>query len=62
MNNVEVLHQVEHGYRMPSPTGCHFALYNIMSECWHKDPMKRPTFEILQHKLGLLLDVEMFQE
>ncbi|KAL6965894.1 Tyrosine kinase, catalytic domain [Sarracenia purpurea var. burkii] len=27
------------------------ALYEIMLECWHKDPMKRPTFETLQWKL-----------
>lgn len=38
MTNAEVLHQVEHGYRMPCPTGCPQALYEIMLECWHKDP------------------------
>ncbi|KAG8245297.1 Tyrosine-protein kinase Src42A [Homalodisca vitripennis] len=51
MTNAEVLHQVEHGYRMPSPPGCPTTLYDIMLECWHKDPMKRPTFETLQWKL-----------
>merc|ERR1711894_632608 len=51
MTNAEVLHQVEHGYRMQSPQGCAPALYDIMLECWHKDPMKRPTFETLQWKL-----------
>ncbi|XP_054277530.1 tyrosine-protein kinase Src42A isoform X2 [Macrosteles quadrilineatus] len=51
MTNAEVLHQVEHGYRMPSPPGCPGTLYDIMLECWHKDPMKRPTFETLQWKL-----------
>ncbi|GFU05520.1 tyrosine-protein kinase Src42A [Nephila pilipes] len=51
MTNAEVLHQVEHGYRMPCPPGCPPALYEIMLECWHKDPMKRPTFETLQWKL-----------
>ncbi|KDR12232.1 tyrosine-protein kinase Src42A isoform X2 [Zootermopsis nevadensis] len=51
MTNAEVLHQVEHGYRMPCPPGCPTALYDIMLECWHKDPMKRPTFETLQWKL-----------
>jgi fyn-related kinase len=51
MTNAEVLHQVEHGYRMPNPPGCPQALYEIMLECWHKDPMKRPTFETLQWKL-----------
>ncbi|RZF41523.1 hypothetical protein LSTR_LSTR000237 [Laodelphax striatellus] len=51
MTNAEVLHQVEHGYRMPCPPCCPTALYDIMLECWHKDPMKRPTFETLQWKL-----------
>ena len=51
MTNAEVLHQVEHGYRMQIPQGCLPALYDIMLECWHKDPLKRPTFETLQWKL-----------
>ncbi|KAF5301641.1 hypothetical protein FQA39_LY10688 [Lamprigera yunnana] len=51
MTNAEVLHQVDHGYRMPCPPGCPNALYDIMLECWHRDPMKRPTFETLQWKL-----------
>jgi len=51
MTNAEVLHQVEHGYRMQCPQGCPPALYDIMLECWHKDPVKRPTFETLQWQL-----------
>eukprot|EP00096_Caligus_rogercresseyi_P009105 TRINITY_DN302_c0_g1_i2.p1 TRINITY_DN302_c0_g1~~TRINITY_DN302_c0_g1_i2.p1 ORF type:complete len:544 (+),score=182.00 TRINITY_DN302_c0_g1_i2:133-1764(+) len=51
MTNAEVLHQVEHGYRMQSPQGCPGGLYDIMLECWNKDPMKRPTFETLQWQL-----------
>ncbi|XP_040565036.1 tyrosine-protein kinase Src42A [Lepeophtheirus salmonis] len=51
MTNAEVLHQVEHGYRMQCPQTCPSQLYDIMLECWHKDPMKRPTFETLQWKL-----------
>jgi len=51
MTNAEVLHQVEHGYRMPCPQGCPHSLYEIMLECWHKEEMERPTFETLQWKL-----------
>eukprot|EP00918_Siedleckia_nematoides_P043812 GHVU01095737.1.p1 GENE.GHVU01095737.1~~GHVU01095737.1.p1 ORF type:complete len:515 (-),score=51.52 GHVU01095737.1:606-2123(-) len=51
MTNAEVLHQVEHGYRMPCPPGCPQALYEIMLEAWRKDENDRPTFETLQWKL-----------
>ncbi|XP_052894074.1 uncharacterized protein LOC128301564 isoform X1 [Anopheles moucheti] len=51
MTNAEVLTQVEHGYRMPQPQNCNTPLYEIMLECWNKDPMRRPTFETLQWKL-----------
>jgi len=51
MSNTEVLSQVERGYRMPAPPGCPPALYEIMYECWHKDPHKRPTFDTLRWKL-----------
>ena len=33
---LQVLHQVEHGFRMQQPQGCPPALYDIMLECWHK--------------------------
>ena len=50
--------QVEHGYRMPAPPNCPPALYEIMLETWHKDPMKRPTFETLQWKLEDFFTIE----
>lgn len=51
MTNAEVLHQVEHGYRMPCPHGCPQALYELMLECWHRDEAERPTFETLKWRL-----------
>lgn len=51
MTNAEVLHHVEHGYRMPCPPNCPPALYNIMLDCWHPADVERPTFETLQWKL-----------
>ena len=51
MTNREVLHQVEQGYRMPKLPECPDGLYEIMLECWHRDPMSRPSFETLQWKL-----------
>ena len=43
---------------MPAPPNCPPALYEIMLECWHKDPMKRPTFETLQWKLEDFFTIE----
>lgn len=58
MSNTEVLTQVEHGYRMPCPQGCPPALYEIMYECWHKDPLKRPTFDTLKWKLDEFFETD----
>lgn len=58
MTNAEVLHQVEHGYRMPCPPGCPKGLYEIMLECWRKEEMERPTFETLQWKLEEFFTIE----
>lgn len=51
MTNAEVLHQVEHGFRMPPPPGCPQSLYEIMLDCWQKNETKRPSFETLQWRL-----------
>lgn len=58
MSNSEVLSQVEQGYRMPAPPGCPLALYEIMYQCWHKDPQKRPTFDTLKWKLEEFFDTD----
>lgn len=51
MTNAEVLHQVEHGFRMPPPPGCPQSLYELMLDCWQKNETKRPSFETLQWRL-----------
>lgn len=51
MNNAEVLHQVDKGYRMPPPQGCPELLYQIMLDCWKANADDRPTFETLQWRL-----------
>lgn len=60
LSNSEVLQQVEKGMRMThaSMPGCPKQLYDIMMECWHKDPQKRLTFEALQWKLDELFDTD----
>lgn len=52
MTNAEVLSRIDKGYRMPQPHGCDSKYYNIMVECWNKEPNKRPTFETLHWKLN----------
>jgi fyn-related kinase len=49
--NAEATTFVENGGRMPCPSDCPENLYELMLQCWHKDPMKRPTFEILHNQL-----------
>lgn len=51
MVNMEVLEQVERGYRMPKPQQCPDSLYELMMKCWHKDSQSRPTFEFLHSYL-----------
>ena len=51
MMNMEVLEQVEHGYRMPKMSKCPDSLYELMTKCWDKDPASRPTFEFLHSYL-----------
>ena len=51
MTKQQVLEAVPVGYRMPCPSGCPEALYQIMLECWRDDPVSRPTFETLTWSL-----------
>lgn len=51
MSNAEVLNSIDKGYRMPIPPSCEVKYYNIMLDCWNKDPNKRPTFDALEWRL-----------
>ena len=51
MSNAEVLQQLERGYRMPAPPNTPESLYQIMLDCWKREPADRPTFEALQWRL-----------
>lgn len=51
MTNQEVLQQVSNNYRMSQPPNCPDRLYQIMLNCWKRNPEERPTFESLKYKL-----------
>ena len=47
----EVTQYVDKGYRMDAPDGCPDEVYNIMSDCWKKDPSQRPNFTRIEKEL-----------
>ena len=64
MTNAEVLQQLERGYRMPPPPSTPENLYQIMLDCWKRNPADRPTFEALQWRLEdfFVLDSTDYQQ
>lgn len=47
MSNQDVVERLADGYRHPQPVDCPDALYDVMLDCWKRDPQQRPTFEHL---------------
>lgn len=58
MTNYQVVQKILEGYRMPPPPSCPKLLYGIMSDCWKREQMDRPTFETLQWKLEDFFDLD----
>ncbi|KAK1797452.1 hypothetical protein P4O66_008301 [Electrophorus voltai] len=56
MLNREVVEQLCCGYRMPCPPECPASLYELMLECWKKEPDQRPTFHYIKTFLEDLAD------
>ncbi|XP_014897348.1 tyrosine-protein kinase JAK2 [Poecilia latipinna] len=48
------------GSRLPQPLGCPSEIYQIMEECWDKDPTLRPSFNELALRIDLIKDSEEF--
>ena len=49
--NIQILEAVERGYHISPPANCPELLYEIMTECWKRNPESRPTFETLQWRM-----------
>ncbi|XP_052610496.1 LOW QUALITY PROTEIN: vascular endothelial growth factor receptor 1 [Peromyscus californicus insignis] len=54
--------RLKEGMRMRSPEYATPEIYQIMLDCWHKDPKERPRFAELVEKLGDLLQANVQQD
>ncbi|KAH7703520.1 Protein F09A5.2 [Aphelenchoides avenae] len=52
----QMLSYLESEQRMEKPEHCPNEIYEIMTQCWHMDPQKRPLFEHIRNALGMILD------
>uniref|UniRef100_A0A8B9VWF5 Tyrosine-protein kinase receptor n=1 Tax=Anas zonorhyncha TaxID=75864 RepID=A0A8B9VWF5_9AVES len=51
LSNMEVLHHVQSGGRLESPSNCPDDLCDLITRCWAQEPQNRPTFFYIQDKL-----------
>ncbi|XP_057314339.1 focal adhesion kinase 1-like isoform X2 [Hydractinia symbiolongicarpus] len=58
--NEKVIGKIENGERLPLPPNCAPTLYHLMTECWHYEPSKRPTFQELKSRLSQIKYEESF--
>ncbi|KFO33339.1 Vascular endothelial growth factor receptor 1 [Fukomys damarensis] len=54
--------RLKEGMRMKAPEYATPEIYQIMLDCWHKDPKERPRFVELVEKLGDLLQANVQQD
>ncbi|XP_073084756.1 vascular endothelial growth factor receptor 1 isoform X5 [Manis javanica] len=54
--------RLKEGVRMRAPEHATPEIYQIMLDCWHKDPKERPRFAELVEKLGDLLQANVQQD
>ncbi|XP_022910201.1 vascular endothelial growth factor receptor 1 isoform X2 [Onthophagus taurus] len=52
----KLYHKLVNGYRMECPPYATPEIYDVMSDCWDKKPMLRPTFTKLTERIGNLLE------
>ena len=55
IDNQDIIHKIDSGYRMPRPLLCSPEIYLIMLKCWDGNPEKRPTFKKISEDLSTIL-------
>ncbi|XP_065680959.1 uncharacterized protein LOC100215622 isoform X1 [Hydra vulgaris] len=55
INNSDLLARLNSGYRMERPANCSQSMYDIMLQCWNKEPLQRPTFTELRERFDKIL-------
>lgn len=53
---MNVMMQVESGYRLPPPPNCPKAVYKLMLQCWNPLRKGRPTFTSIHERLLTAFD------
>lgn len=50
-SNQEVINMVRSRQLLPCPEACPSAVYTLMVECWHEQPIRRPNFVEIGQRL-----------
>lgn len=56
LSNSEAVDQIVSGQILAKPKECPEEIYDIMKQCWHQNPVERPTFEKLLEMLSEIND------
>ncbi|XP_063080009.1 proto-oncogene tyrosine-protein kinase ROS [Engraulis encrasicolus] len=59
LTNMEVVHHINSGGRLPPPPDCPGSLYEVMLACWLRAPKERPSFRRLESQLVRLRETEV---
>ncbi|KAH8325621.1 hypothetical protein KR067_002519 [Drosophila pandora] len=57
--NQELFNKLNDGYRMEKPPYANQELYEIMLECWRKNPESRPLFNALEKRFANMLNEDV---
>lgn len=55
--NLNVMMEVERGFRLPAPPDCPRAIYKVMMDCWNPMRALRPDFKSLVERLKMAYEM-----